>query len=66
MEFKKARNGETLEEAAKAALRQIEEKSYTAELEQRGVREIVKLGIAFSGKETLVSKREPVKAGAIR
>ncbi len=57
IEFKKAENSnqEALAAAADAALQQIEEKAYTAELHERGVRDIVKLGIAFKGKETLVT-----------
>lgn len=51
LEFKKVRRGETLEEAAAAALRQIEDKRYESELQDRGIRNIVKLGIAFAGKQ---------------
>lgn len=54
IEFKKARQGETLEEAAVAALRQIEEKRYDAELQDRGIRDTIKLGIAFAGKQVLI------------
>lgn len=50
-EFKKTRRNETLEEAAAAALRQIEEKNYEAELQARGVRDILKIGLAFQGKQ---------------
>lgn len=54
IEFKKAQRGETLEEAAASARRQIEEKRYASELELRGVRDIVNLAIAFSGKQVKV------------
>ncbi len=50
MEFKKA-GKETLEEAANKALDQIEENRYEQELISRGVNDILKLGIAFEGKE---------------
>lgn len=51
IEFKKARRDETPQQAASAALRQIEEKRYDLELRERGVKDIVKLGIAFAGKQ---------------
>ncbi len=56
IEFKKAEDDspEALAAAAEAALRQITEKAYTAELHERGIRDIVKLGIAFKGNDTAV------------
>lgn len=39
-----------LENAAQAALEQIEQRSYIAEAKQRGITNILKIGIAFSGK----------------
>jgi len=45
---------ETLETAAKDALKQIEDRQYEAELRVRGIKKIIKLGIAFEGKESLV------------
>lgn len=56
MEFKKAETlaNEPLDEAVAAALRQIEEKQYETELRARGVADIVKLGIAFKGKQVKV------------
>lgn len=52
LEFKKVNReqGETLEAAADAALKQMEEKRYDTELRERGVRDILYLGIAFDGK----------------
>ncbi|SDC17196.1 PD-(D/E)XK nuclease superfamily protein [Paenibacillus sp. UNCCL117] len=50
IEFKKARGGETLEQAVAAALKQIEDKDYASELRERGVQHVIKLGIAFEGK----------------
>lgn len=58
IEFKKALRGETPEQAASAALRQIEEKRYDTEQRERGISDIVKLGIALSGKQVWM------KAGA--
>ncbi|HBL98094.1 TPA: AAA family ATPase [Candidatus Dependentiae bacterium] len=54
IEFKKARSKETLKTTAKKAIQQIEDKNYEAELRARGVKNILKLGIAFKGKESLV------------
>ena len=54
IEFKKAKRGETLEDAVVAALRQIEEKNYESELQIRGVHDILKLGIAFEGKKVCI------------
>ena len=51
MELKAAKSTEELEEKARAALAQIEEKAYGAEFERQGVREIWKYGIAFCGKK---------------
>ena len=56
MEFKKAnlRKKESLEEAVDKALEQIEDRKYRQELLDRGVTEIMELGLAFAGKEVLV------------
>jgi len=56
IEFKKidVHEKETLEQAAAAALKQIEEKQYASELRALGVKNIVKLGIAFDGKKVFV------------
>ncbi|MCT4620608.1 MAG: ATP-binding protein [Marinisporobacter sp.] len=60
IEFKKVDHDdqETLELAAKNALKQIQDKEYKKELEDRGVKEIIELGIAFEGKNVLVMKRQ--------
>jgi len=47
---------ETVESAVKAALAQIEEKKYETELKERGIKQIKKLAIAFSGKEVFVKE----------
>jgi hypothetical protein len=56
IEFKKVDHDkhETLTSAAKKALVQIENKKYEAELQQYGVKKILKLAIVFDGKQTLV------------
>lgn len=42
---------DTIEEATIAALKQIEDKKYSQELLQKGVKSIIKLAIVFKGKE---------------
>ena len=60
IEFKvaHARRGETLEDAVKAALEQIERKKYEAVLHSRGIpsERIRKYAFAFSGKEVMVGE----------
>ncbi|MBQ1335894.1 MAG: AAA family ATPase, partial [Selenomonadaceae bacterium] len=50
LELKSAKSEEAMEEKAKEALRQIEEKSYITELSQQGAGEVWKYGISFHGK----------------
>ena len=61
IEFKviNPRKENTLEETVEAALKQIEEKNYDAELIKRGVKEenIHHYGFAFRGKEVLIDGR---------
>jgi len=57
IEFKKVDEDEDLEAAAKSALKQIEEKQYRQELVDRGVKDIIELGIAFEGKVVLVKQK---------
>ena len=57
IEFKKTRKNETVEAAVKSALQQIEEKKYETELKERGIKNIKKLAIAFSGKEVFVKEQ---------
>ncbi|MDF2719281.1 MAG: family ATPase [Paenibacillus sp.] len=56
IEFKKALRGETLEAAVAAGKKQLREKRYETELEERGVRDIVLLVIAFAGKEVRIEQ----------
>lgn len=46
-----------LDTLAEEALRQIDEKKYEAELMDRGVNQIIKIGIAFRGKEVSIKDR---------
>jgi hypothetical protein len=58
IEFKKVDYflDDTIEEATKDALKQIEEKKYETELVQKGVQNILKLAIVFKGKEIKVTQ----------
>jgi len=56
IEFKKTRKNETVEAAAASALKQIEDKKYETELIERGIANIKKLAIVFSGKEVFVKE----------
>ncbi|NRY60081.1 AAA family ATPase [Clostridium beijerinckii] len=49
---------DTIEEATKEALRQIEEKNYAQELFQKEVKNIIKLAIVFKEKEVRVTQGE--------
>ena len=53
IELKYADDG-NLETACKEALKQIEEKKYAEGLKRRGMKKVIKYGIAFCGKECMV------------
>jgi hypothetical protein len=63
IEFKKTRKKETPASAVKSALAQIEEKKYETELIERGIKNIKKLAIVFSGKDVYV--KSPLAAEGI-
>ena len=54
MEFKISKTKKGMEESAEKALKQIDEKKYDTKLKARGVKNILKIGIAFYGKEVKV------------
>ena len=58
MEFKAVdpEDDETVETAVEAALAQIEEKKYETELMDRGIKNIKKLAVVFSGKDVYVKE----------
>lgn len=56
IEFKKTRKKETLETAAKSALKQIENKKYETELIERGIKNFKKLAVVFKGKEVAIKE----------
>ena len=56
-EFKHTKDERTdLNRLAKQALQQIEERHYDSELRFLGVKQIMKIGIAFCGKKAVVEK----------
>jgi len=61
IEFKSVdkEDNETVETAVKAALEQIEAKQYETELIERGIKNIKKLAIVFSGKDVYVKENSP-------
>jgi len=46
---------ETLDQAMVTALKQIEERRYDSELKSFGIKDIIKPGIAFKGKENKIN-----------
>lgn len=58
IEFKKVDEDdeEDLEKAADAALKQIKDRDYKSELIEKGIKDIIELGIAFEGKKVLVKQ----------
>ena len=54
MEFKISKKKKGMEESAEKALKQIDEKKYDTKLKARGIKNILKIGIAFYGKEVKV------------
>ena len=51
-------SGSKLKELAQIALQQIEDNHYDAEMQSRGVRTIIKYGVAFSGKSVEIASSE--------
>nr|WP_315047016.1 AAA family ATPase [uncultured Leptotrichia sp.] len=54
MKFKISKTKKGMEEKAEKALKQIDEKKYDTKLKARGIKNILKIGIAFYGKEVKV------------
>ena len=57
MEFKISKTEKEMSLKAEEALRQIDEKKYDTRLKARGIKNILKLGIAFHGKNVKVSNK---------
>ena len=51
LELKLAKDNNSLEKKAEEGVKQIKEKEYTQFLESKGIRDIVKIGVAFEGKK---------------
>jgi len=58
LEFKVAEGKLSLEKEAETALKQIEERNYETEMKQNGIDNILKLGLAFRGKEVCVLEQK--------
>ena len=54
MEFKISKTKNEMEKRAQKALKQIDEKKYDTKLKARGIKNILKIGVAFFGKEVKV------------
>ena len=54
MEFKISKTKNEMEKRAQKALKQIDEKKYDTKLKARGIKNILKIGVAFYGKEVKV------------
>jgi len=54
MEFKISKTKKEMEDKAQKALKQIDEKKYDTKLKARGIKNILKIGIAFHGKEVKI------------
>ena len=61
MEFKISKTKKGMEEKAQKALKQIDEKKYDTKLKTRGIKNILKIGIAFYGKEVKVVFKQRFK-----
>ena len=61
IEFKKVRKNESMELAVELALKQIEDKHYETELIERGITNIKKLAIVFSGKDVFIKEKKTIK-----
>ncbi|AYZ73947.1 9-O-acetyl-N-acetylneuraminate esterase [Fusobacterium necrophorum] len=57
LECKVAKTEEELEEKAKEALEQIQEKKYDTEMRQRGISKVLALGLAFCGKKVKIAQK---------
>ena len=55
-EFKHGKNADELDRLAKEALQQIDDQKYDTDMIAFGVSRIVKIGIAFHGKQAAVKK----------
>ena len=66
MEYKATKDNAGLSASAAEVLKHIEDKHYDTDMKDRGIKEIVKYGIAFSGKNVEIAKGWSFKAGCIQ
>ena len=57
LELKAGKSRESLNHLAASALEQIREKEYETEMRSAGIHEIIRLGIAFRGKEIVIKSK---------
>ncbi len=57
LKWKSKLGSRELESLADEALKQIEDKRYDSEMHEEGINEIMKFGIAFSGKKICIKNR---------
>lgn len=55
IEFKTIKNLDEIDKGAEQALQQIKTKLYTTELSHSGIKQVLQLGMAFSGKQVAIS-----------
>lgn len=58
LKWKHGLDSDELENLAKEALNQIDEKNYDVEMVEYGVSDVIKVGIAFSGKQASIQMRQ--------
>ena len=51
MKLKTTQNHESLKEVTEKALHQIDEKKYVTEMQLKGIKQSLKIGIGFRGKD---------------
>ena len=57
LKWKKNLRGDYLDKLAEEALSQIDEMGYDSELKEEGIYNILKMGIAFSGKKVSIKAK---------
>ncbi|MCK4608671.1 MAG: AAA family ATPase [Gammaproteobacteria bacterium] len=58
IEFKATNKEDDLENAANTAMKQIEDRQYETELKQHGINNILKLAMAFKGKDVYILQKD--------
>ena len=58
LKWKKNLEKEALEQLAEEALHQIDDRRYDSEMKENKVKDILKFGIAFSGKKVMIKTKD--------